>query len=683
MPWADERSAARSAAARLRVRFKALVAFLRGATMRVGVCGPGTGNLAQDGWAVATMGVPAFAAQNVRAAPPAAAPGPAREASVSMALQAPPKRAGDGAAGPAGPGAPAKAPPGAEEGVVIDRRKQRDAEVLYGGTLAVPGPVTLGLLADVEGILSAGDGWEAGAATPAVASGSSSRAADPSAGAGDAGGSGAGGAAGGGGGDPAQRPRQPSTRAAPSRKPRPVTKITFAPETQARAVIVKEEVFVDDGPPMRSRPSFLTLELKKSGAVRSLPNLRLTIYLPTKMPFQVSVPPTATVEDVVQSVVRMHRRDDVSHTKPLPSYDSRCYELRLPDSDDPTLPDEDIPALDRNRKIKGFSDDLEFCLCLIPGAIDSVGREAPEVSTSKRVRVLMPFPYRPSPCQVLLTPRMTVRQLLDHLVSKYRLALWIGYPQFYVRLSVADAQRLRPPSPELHSDVIIEDLGVEQLELVKRTFADVPNEAAKPAGRGLESGSPDSDVEGGDRDGRGGDDSADDLPPPVPPTAAVAGGGAGAGAGGGPGTAGPSGAPSRPEDRAGPVQGLNGFIHTIVTAARYEEWEVVKVNKRGRRQLRLMGIDLTRITNKKVEKRRFGSSETYRAERLLADILKVEYVEDDKVFFITYRESAVEEVTLEYEAKSEADRAAIVYKLEFILSLEDRSKIVTKRAARP
>ena len=64
-----------------------------------------------------------------------------------------------------------------------------------------------------------------------------------------------------------------------------------------------------------------------------------------QMPFQVSVPPTATVEDVVQSVVRMHRRDDVSHTKPLPSYDSRCYELRLPDSDDPTLPDEDIPGL--------------------------------------------------------------------------------------------------------------------------------------------------------------------------------------------------------------------------------------------------------------------------------------------------------------------------------------------------
>ena len=77
-----------------------------------------------------------------------------------------------------------------------------------------------------------------------------------------------------------------------------------------------------------------------------------------------------------------------------------------------------------------------------------------------------------------------MRQLLDHLVSKYRLALWIGYPQFYVRLSVADAQRLRPPYPELHSDVIIEDLGVEQLELVKRTCGRVQGTARCSRGLG-------------------------------------------------------------------------------------------------------------------------------------------------------------------------------------------------------
>ena len=48
-----------------------------------------------------------------------------------------------------------------------------------------------------------------------------------------------------------------------------------------------------------------------------------------------------------------------------------------------------------------------------------------------------------------------------------------------------------------------------------------------------------------------------------------------------------------------------------------QEWEVIKVNKRGRRQLRVMGIDLSRITNKKVEKRRFGSNETYRVRHLV------------------------------------------------------------------
>ncbi len=44
------------------------------------------------------------------------------------------------------------------------------------------------------------------------------------------------------------------------------------------------------------------------------------------------------------------------------------------------------------------------------------------------------------------------------------------------------------------------------------------------------------------------------------------------------------------------------------------------------------------------------------AERLLADVVKVEYIDDDKVFFISYRDSAVEEVTLEYEAKNESER---------------------------
>ncbi len=56
------------------------------------------------------------------------------------------------------------------------------------------------------------------------------------------------------------------------------------------------------------------------------------------------------------------------------------------------------------------------------------------------------------------------------LVQRYRLALWVGYQQYTVRLSAADAQRLRAPSVELSADTVVAALGVEQLELVKRTL---------------------------------------------------------------------------------------------------------------------------------------------------------------------------------------------------------------------
>ncbi len=182
---------------------------------------------------------------------------------------------------------------------------------------------------------------------------------------------------------------------------------TAFPVAQEVVSIVKESI---PDLPSRSAPGLLSMEIKRSvheSASKAAPGrvgLRLTIYLPTKSPFHVTVPVTATVEDVLQFLLRDHKREKDARSdssfKALPTYDSRCYELRLPDSDDPTVPDEDIPgalcvvplssyrqlpletsvcvrstccfhtALDRNRKIKGFSDDLEFCLCIIPGALD-------------------------------------------------------------------------------------------------------------------------------------------------------------------------------------------------------------------------------------------------------------------------------------------------------------------------
>ena len=110
---------------------------------------------------------------------------------------------------------------------------------------------------------------------------------------------------------------------------------------------------------------------------------------------------------------------------------------------------------------------------------------------------------------------------------------------------------------------------------------------------------------------------------------------------------------------------------------------MTKINKLGRRQVRLMGIDLERITNNKVEKRRLMSNLTHTAERLVTSILKVFVRKDDKAFSITYGEThgtVSGDITLSYEAASAYERAEILAKLEFIMGLNnDAHKIVRER----
>jgi hypothetical protein len=128
-----------------------------------------------------------------------------------------------------------------------------------------------------------------------------------------------------------------------------------------------------------------------------------------------------------------------------------------------------------------------------------------------------------------------------------------------------------------------------------------------------------------------------------------------------------------------------GFSHNILTASEFKEWEVTKINKRGRRQIRVLGMDLERITNRKVEKRRLLSDQTHTAERLVTSIMKV-FVRNDveqKGFSITYEEisgAAAGDITLSYEAESAYERAEILAKLEFIMGLNnDSHKIIRER----
>ena len=109
---------------------------------------------------------------------------------------------------------------------------------------------------------------------------------------------------------------------------------------------------------------------------------------------------------------------------------------------------------------------------------------------------------------------------------------------------------------------------------------------------------------------------------------------------------------------------------------------MVKINRRGRRQERLLGVDLQRLTNRKVEKSRlFFSDATVHAERLVSDIRRLEVPEAERTAFsIVLRDArpdaraadmagaaAGQEVTVRYEARNANERDEIVSKLAYIL----------------
>ena len=111
------------------------------------------------------------------------------------------------------------------------------------------------------------------------------------------------------------------------------------------------------------------------------------------------------------------------------------------------------------------------------------------------------------------------------------------------------------------------------------------------------------------------------------------------------------------------------FIFNPLTAAEYKEWKVKKTNKWGRQQKRLLGLSLTKITNKKegnwLESQ--PSRDVKRRERNISDVLKVEVEKDSPcVFSITYKEG---NTSVTYETELPEDAAEIVAKIKYIQSL--------------
>lgn len=113
------------------------------------------------------------------------------------------------------------------------------------------------------------------------------------------------------------------------------------------------------------------------------------------------------------------------------------------------------------------------------------------------------------------------------------------------------------------------------------------------------------------------------------------------------------------------------ILYTDVTAAVYQEWTVLKKNKFGRIQERILGIDSSKIYNYETETR--NSANVKHAQRSIASVKKVEYLPggDDRSFRILFAEEGKDPYEIEYQCLNAKNCVEIISKINYLLAARD------------
>lgn len=351
--------------------------------------------------------------------------------------------------------------------------------------------------------------------------------------------------------------------------------------------------------------------------------LHLTIYLPTRDEMKIDLYDVSTVDEAIQELLRCHQAD--ARQPALYYGHPECYELRLHDSDG--IPDEDFPALDRSRKIKNFGDagGHEYCLCERPDACPPSGDAVPDAAPAAVAKPAMDankaalpndksflkiFMPKSDDYTVVAIDGTTVGQdLLPTLNKKHRLQL---FQELYVlKISEADRERLDLASDEIDMHTKLRPLNLHEVTLATKIFADAPQIQAPAAPSAVEE-----------------TPNVNSRARPPPET----------------------------------------FMFNDVTAAMFKEWHVIKKNKYGKKQQRMLGIDLNKIYNRKVGERVVISGKSTKIpDRPMAGVVWVRFNQDPSEFQIYFKDS-IEEIITDYTADSPYECAEIVAKLKYILS---------------
>jgi len=115
----------------------------------------------------------------------------------------------------------------------------------------------------------------------------------------------------------------------------------------------------------------------------------------------------------------------------------------------------------------------------------------------------------------------------------------------------------------------------------------------------------------------------------------------------------------------------------ISDATQYKVYDVIKINKYGHRQERVMGIERDKIYNQipKRDKGFLPSRTTKKTVRYIEDVDKVEIMEDNPTHFrIEFSEGNTKTHTTHYEAKSKREAAEIVARIKYLKDLEGYRK---------
>jgi len=416
--------------------------------------------------------------------------------------------------------------------------------------------------------------------------------------------------------------------------------------------------------PLEAQRGGLALELlsaKREGSVVGSggagSSVKLKIFLPDRMPFEIRVSKTATVEETIRATIERCMKKGAR---------SEQYELRMHDSDG--LPDEDFPALDRSSVISEVGD-LLFCLC----PVNRMGDTADDVEEQAHTPVAAPFALDPPSLartrsvgapgeniRIMLLDRTfktrkiddntTVVDFLSAFIKRNRLPLFAD--EYQLQVTAEDQKRLHMLSPVIEGPTLIKSLGVQTLELHRRRFADAPPDTEMVVDQVKR------EVESSSR-AVANKPSATMVSAPTTPDDPIS----------------KKVASSRKKEvQSGGTRFVDpeSILLNEIKAAMYQEWIVTKTNKWNKTQKRVLGVDLQKIYNKSVaEKSGLGHLPGQSVKRPVVLITDVTEIDLDKAnppcgFYIVHKDGPNGLNKLSYEAATPEDAAQIVAKIRYI-----------------